>query len=80
MPRYRPNPERVIVEVPDSYDMDDETFIRHLEKRHAGEAKFERTPVARHAVDAWIGAYRAFHDRLHALSTPGQHDHVHEGE
>lgn len=65
------------IEVPIVQQMDDETFIKHLEKRHADECKFEDTPIARQAVDAWLGSYEAFHDRLHQIAAPGQYDHVH---
>lgn len=68
------------IQVPCSASMDDETFLKHLEYRHAEECKFEDTPVARRAVDAWIGAYRAFHDRLHKIAVPGQYDHYHEDD
>jgi hypothetical protein len=68
-----------VVEVPDAEDMDDETFIKHIEHRHAEECKVEGF-IARHAIDAWIGPYRAFHDRLHSIAVPGQHDHEHELE
>jgi hypothetical protein len=66
------------VEVPNQDEMDDDTFISHLELRHAAECKFENKKVRRMAVSAWIGPYRAFHDRLHRLATPGQYDHTHE--
>lgn len=66
------------VYVPDAVDMDDETFIKHLEKRHADECKFETTPVSRRALSAWVNTYRAFHDRLHQIETPGQYNHTHE--
>ena len=68
------------VVVPPAADMEDDTFLKHLEKRHADECRFEDTPVARHAVEAWLPSYRAFHERLHDISTPGQHDHEHEDE
>lgn len=66
-----------VVEVPNAWDMDDETFIKHLEKRHAADCKIEGY-ISRNGVDAWIKTYRVFHDRLHALATPGQYDHEHE--
>lgn len=66
-----------IVEVPLAEDMDDETFLRHIETRHAKEAKVEKY-LHRHAIPAWIGVYRAFHERLHQIATPGQYDHDHE--
>lgn len=68
------------VQVPPSSDMDDETFLKHLEYRHADQCKFETSEVARRAVEQWIGAYRAYHDRLHKIAVPGQYDHYHEAD
>lgn len=69
--------EREQIEVPAAEDMDDETFIKHLEKRHADECKIE-APIRHRNGAGWIGTYRAFHDRLHKIGTPGQHDHYHD--
>lgn len=66
-----------VTSVPLAEDMDDETFIKHIEHRHAAECKVEGF-ISRHAVESWITTYRAFHDRLHKIATPGQYDHVHE--
>lgn len=68
-----------VVEVPLAEDMDDDTFLNHLEKRHIHEVKVEGY-IHRHAVDAWIGCHRAFHDRLHQISVPDQYDHEHVEE
>ena len=68
---------RRIITVPHTDDMDDETFIRHIEKRHAKQCKVEGY-IARHAIIAWIKVYRAFHRRLHDIERPGQHDHRHD--
>jgi hypothetical protein len=65
------------IEVPNAWEMDDETFIMHLEKRHRQDCKIE-TYMTRHNVDVWINMYRIFHDRLHTLEVPGQYDHYHE--
>lgn len=78
--RYVPKIGEDPVIVPAEHDMDDETFLLHLEKRHAEECRFESTPVHRHAVEAWLPVFRAFHARLHNLATPGQYDHEHEEE
>jgi hypothetical protein len=67
-----------VVCVPLAEDMDDETFIKHLELRHPKDVKMEGTSISRRAMSSWIGAYRAFHDRLHQIATPGQYDHYHE--
>lgn len=66
------------VVVPDAGDMDDETFIMHLEKRHARDCGFENSPISRRAMEAWLPVYRAFHERLHRLAVPGQYDHEHD--
>ena len=79
---YRPRihrPEEVI-EVPHSDDMDDETLIKHIEHRHAQDYRVEGTSVSRNAMEAWIAVWRAYHDRLHKIATPGQYDHEHEEE
>jgi hypothetical protein len=69
-----------MVEVPHADDMDDDTFIKHLERRHAAECKIEETPMSRRAMSAWIGSYRAFHDRLHQIEVPKQYKHYHAEE
>lgn len=72
-----------VVEVPDADDMDDETFLLHLEKRHGTEVHLPvpaESAMKNRAVEAWIGSYRSFHDRLHSLAVPGQYDHEHELE
>jgi len=65
------------VEVPDPDDMDDLTFLQHIDKRHADETKTEkllhRSP---HIQQAWVGPYRAYHDYLHRIN-PGKYDHEH---
>lgn len=71
------------ISVPAADDMDDETFLKHLELRHAEEVKFETSGVgrtARRAMSSWLPTYRAFHARLHQIAMPGQYDHVHEDE
>jgi hypothetical protein len=66
------------VEVPPAEEMDDETFIKHLEHRHAEECKIEGSGLGRRAMEAWMPSYRAFHKRLHQIETPDQYDHTHE--
>lgn len=69
------------VEVPDADDMDDETFLKHVEKRHAGQMRVENGKVSRHAINAWIGAYRAFHEVIHDHPERyGEQDHEHTWE
>jgi hypothetical protein len=69
--------KKVQVIVPDADDLDDERFIKHLELRHPIECKIEGY-ISRHNVSVWVGMYRSFHERLHRLAVPGQHDHTHE--
>lgn len=64
--------------VPAAEEMDDETFLLHLEKRHARDCQFENNPVSRRAKEAWLPVYRAFHERLHRIAFPGQYDHEHD--
>jgi hypothetical protein len=66
------------VVVPDADDMDDETFMKHVEARHQADYKLGGTTTTRYALQAWIGPWRAFHRRLHDLEVPGQYDHIHE--
>lgn len=76
---YRPKVSRRVVEVPEAEDMDDETFIKHLELRHAQDTGVEGY-MTRHNIPIWVGMYRTFHERVHRLATPGQYDHTHEEE
>lgn len=66
-----------VVQVPHIHNMDDDTFLKHLEKRHAGDTDVEEF-VRVNIVSAWVKNYRAFHDRLHELATPEQYDHEHD--
>lgn len=72
---------QVIALVPAAEDMDDETIVRHINARHCedvGGAKLSLDGPLRLGTVATLSAYRAFHSRLHALSTPGQYDHEHD--
>lgn len=66
-----------VVEVPDADDMDDETFLKHIDKRHSQDTG---TEVALHKLphiqSAWVGAYRAFHEFKHK-EAPDRYDHEH---
>lgn len=70
------DPEEVI-SVPSADDMDNETFLRHMDARHAHEVLNGPLSVDPSPVDAWVSPYRAFHDNLHAIAVPGQYDHEH---
>lgn len=72
--------ESKTVIVPDAIEMDDETFLKHIELRHAEECKIENGKVARRAVTAWIEPWRRYHERLHAIAAPRQYDHEHDND
>lgn len=63
--------------VPASDEMDNDTFLRHMDKRHSHEVL--DGPLHPHPQhdDVWVGPYRANHDRLHDLASPGEYDHEH---
>lgn len=66
-----------IVQVDDADDMEDETFLKHLDLRHAHETGTEKAlHEYPHIQSAWVGAYRAFHERQHR-NNPDGYDHEH---
>lgn len=67
-----------VVEVPAATDMSDDIFIKHIEARHALDVKMENGTLSRHAMEAWLPTYRAFHERLHKIAHAGQYAHEHE--
>ena len=68
-----------VVSVPHPEDMDDETFLKHMDKRHRWDTKVDGESVLfpKSTWTAWCPAYRSFHERLHAIAIPGQYDHEH---
>lgn len=65
------------VAVPDADSMDDVTFLKHLDKRHSHETQTERALHKHpHIQQAWVGPYRAFHNRQHQIQ-PDEYDHEH---
>lgn len=63
------------VEVPDIEDMDDDTFLKHLDKRHRGDTGVEKSLADYpHRMQAWIGPYRAFHEHCHEQN---EYNHFH---
>lgn len=73
---YQPEDQ---VSVPDADEMDDEQFLKHLDKRHSHETGVEtQLHKAAHIQQAWVGAYRAFHDYQHRVNGDDTYDHVHE--
>ncbi len=66
-----------LVEVPDIDEMDDETFLKHIDKRHVKDVKTEKALHSLpHIQSAWVGPYRAYHEYLHRTK-PDEHDHEH---
>ena len=70
---------RELVTVPHPEDMDDETFLKHIDKRHRQDTKHDGQNVLfpQSTWTAWVPLYRTWHERLHAISIPGQYDHEH---
>jgi hypothetical protein len=72
------DPDDVVV-VPHADDMDDETFLKHMDKRHRQDTKVDGELVLfPNRVTSWVKLYRTYHERLHQISIPGQYDHEHE--
>ena len=72
-----PSDERVIV--PPIEEMDDETFLRHIDARHAHETKTERAlHKFPHIAAAWVNGYRAYHSYLHRVKGDDAYDHEHD--
>lgn len=69
-----------MITVPSTDDMNDDTFLKHLDKRHRADTGVSGY-LAKHPAKAevWISAYRAFHKRLHAITMDGTFDHEHIG-
>jgi hypothetical protein len=65
------------VRVPDVFNMDAETFLKHLEARHATDTDVENF-VRVNVNERWLSNYRVFHDRCHAIAVPKQYDHKHK--
>lgn len=65
--------------VPAVGDMDDETFMRHMEHRHAGDLamSFEREPDrAARRLRAPV-EWRTYHETLHRMRPEGyEHEHL----
>lgn len=68
-----------VTRVPASEDMDNLTFLKHMDARHSHEVLNGPLATARSepSNDGWVGPYRAFHDRLHDIAVPGQYEHEH---
>lgn len=73
------SPGSELVTVPHAEDMDDETFLKHIDKRHRKDTKHDGQNVLfpRSSWTAWVPLYRTWHERLHAIAIPGQYDHEH---
>ena len=70
---------REVTIVPHPEDMDDETFLKHIDKRHRQDTKHNGQNVLfpRSTWTAWAPLYRTWHERLHAIAHPFQYDHEH---
>lgn len=62
------------VTVPHPDDMDDETFLKHMDHRHTRPGFRHEI---RHITDEQIELWRKYHDRLHAIAVPNQFNHEH---
>lgn len=69
----------VVVEVPHPDDMDDEIFLKHLDKRHPEITHGRMLHVQPNKAKGWINPYRAYHKRMHESPEPADYDHKHEG-
>lgn len=66
------------VEVPDADEMEDVQFLKHLDKRHSHETGTETAlHESEHIQQAWVGAYRAFHEYQHRTNGDEHYDHIH---
>lgn len=70
------DPEDIVI-VPNIDTMDNETFLKHMDKRHADQILNGPLSDSPYIVDGWVGPYRAFHENLHNIAHPGQYDHEH---
>lgn len=62
--------------VPDPDEMDDETFLKHLDKRHGEDTGVEHAlHKFPHIQQAWVKQYRAFHEYLHRTKEFDDHEH-----
>ena len=67
------------VTVPSAEDMDNLTFLKHMDARHSNEVRNGPLATAKSdpTDDGWVGPYRAFHERCHDIAVPGQYNHEH---
>ena len=79
--RRRPAEEEMdIVTVVNCDEMNDEVFIKHLNARHAGDPGVQNVTYMPLSLPSYHRTLRAFHERLHDISLPGQYSHDHEVE
>lgn len=62
--------EERVVAVVEADDMDDETFIKHMNARHAPLVCQRGANMARWLLGSDVGAVRVFHKRLHDIGVP----------
>lgn len=64
--------------VPAAEDMEDQIFLRHMDKRHRGDFKnYMELANLPGMTEYKMTLWRNFHRRCHEIATPGQHDHIH---
>ena len=68
-----PAPDSATVVVP-AEDMDDETFVRHMNKRH--RSSLGGLPYLWETCDPYVtSCWRAFHEQLHRWHITIRHEH-----
>ena len=59
--------------------VDDETFLKHMDKRHKMDTHADLPLVLfPNRVSAWVKLYRTWHEKLHDESRPHRYEHMHE--
>lgn len=61
-------------------EMDDETFCKHVQNRHADDVALGHLQYLKFSSEAFYASFRAYHARIHALGLPGQFEHRHVEE
>lgn len=67
-----------MIEIPSQDEMDDETFLKHVTKRHPEITEGRNVAAYPNRAKGWISPYRALHRRMHHPPVPHDYDHYHE--
>jgi hypothetical protein len=67
-----------VVTVPHPDEMDDDQFLKHMDKRHRQDFNnwwplADFPSITEYQMELW----RKFHDRAHRIALPDQYDHIH---